>query len=255
MTARRSIGTRFRAVQPATIPGIRRPRRAAICYSFHMTRSFELEDGRGGGAPGIVGALRRALRRLRLGSPIVVVSGLPRSGTSMVMRMLAAGGIPAVSDGERAADEDNPLGYFELEQVKALGGEQEPRWLAAAHGRAVKVISFLLDKLPPGRDYRVVFLHRNLAEVLASQKKMLARRGETSTTSDERMTELFEEHLGKVRRLLREDPRFEALEVPYAEVIADPGTQAERIARFVGLPVDVGRMAAAVDPSLYRNRA
>jgi len=203
----------------------------------------------------VVGALERVVRRLRFGAPVVVVSGLPRSGTSMVMRMLSAGGVPVVTDGERSADEDNPLGYFELEQVKALGEGERPAWLAGARGKAVKVISFLLDRLPRGYDYRVVFLDRSLAEVLASQRTMLARRGETSTSSDERMTELFEEHLRTVRRLLREDSRFLAIDVPYAGVIADPAGQAARIARFVGLPADASLMAAAVDPSLYRNRA
>ena len=172
----------------------------------------------------------------------------------MLMRMLSAGGVPLVTDGERAADEDNPLGYFELERVKELGGD-DASWLAAARGKAVKVISFLLENLPRGHDYRVVFLDRTLAEVLASQKKMLARRGETSTTSDERMTELFEEHLRKTRLLLCDDPRFETLRVAYADVVADPATQARRIARFIDLPADIERMAGAVDPSLYRNRA
>jgi hypothetical protein len=197
--------------------------------------------------------LRRALRRLRCGRPIVVVSGLPRSGTSMLMRMLAAGGLELVTDGERAADEDNPLGYFELERVKALD-RGDAAWVPAARGKAVKVISFLLEKLPRGFDYRVVFLDRALPEVLASQRTMLARRGERSETDDERMAEVFEAHLRKVRRLLREDARFEALEVAYAEVLADPAAQARRIARFLALPLDVDAMAAAVDASLYRNR-
>ena len=203
----------------------------------------------------ILRSVRRTVRRLRFGRPVVVVSGLPRSGTSMLMRMLAAGGVPLVTDGERAADEDNPLGYFELERVKALGGGEDASWLVAARGKAVKVISYLLEGLPRGHDYRVVFLDRDLAEVLASQQKMLARRGEASTTSDGRMTELFEEHLGKVRRLLGRDPRFETLYVRYADVIAAPGEQARRIARFLELPLDVDAMAAAVDPALYRNRA
>ena len=198
--------------------------------------------------------LRRLIRRLRFGLPIIVVSGLPRSGTSMLMRMLAAGGVPLVTDGERAADEDNPLGYFELERVKALGGEDARSWLAGARGKAVKVISYLIESLPRGHDYRVVFLNRNLSEVLASQKKMLVRRGETSTTSDERMTELFEAHLRKARRLLRDDSRFVTLEVAYADIVADPAGQSRRIAAFVGVPVDVDRMAGAVEPSLYRNR-
>jgi len=205
--------------------------------------------------PGSLATLRRAVRRLRFGRPIVVVSGLPRSGTSMVMRMLVAGGIPAVVDGERAADEDNPLGYFELERVKQLGEAGSDAWVAGARGRAVKVISFLLEKLPRGHDYRVVFLERSLVEVLASQRKMLARRGEASTTTDERMTEVFEDHLRKVGRLLCHDPRFEAMHVAYAEVIADPLGLARRIAGFVGLPLDTERAAGAVDPTLYRNRA
>jgi len=138
-----------------------------------------------------------------------------------------------------------------VERLRAGGVEEIRR---AGMSDSVALISF---------DHRAILRLASLAPEMTRGRlfgrtnadEMLARRGETSTTSDERMTELFEEHLGKVRRLLREDPRFEALEVPYAEVIADPGTQAERIARFVGLPVDVGRMAAAVDPSLYRNRA
>jgi hypothetical protein len=201
-----------------------------------------------------VSRLRRAFRRLRFGRPIVVVSGLPRSGTSMLMRMLAAGGLAVVTDGERAADEDNPLGYFEVERVKALGSGDDSRWLAQARGKAVKVISFLLAKLPAGHDYRVVFLQRSLPEVLASQKKMLARRGEASSTSDERMAELFEQHLREVRALLRDDARFEALDVAYADVIADPAGEARRIARFLAAGLDVERMTAAVDPALYRNR-
>jgi hypothetical protein len=198
--------------------------------------------------------LRRSVRRLRFGRPVVVVSGLPRSGTSMLMRMLSAGGIATLTDGERAADEDNPLGYFELERVKALVAGADAGWLEDARGKAVKVISFLLEKLPRGFDYRVLFLDRALPEVLASQRTMLERRGERSETDDERMTEVFGEHLRRVRRLLREDARFVAIEVAYAAVIADPAGQARRIARFLALPLDVEAMAAAVDASLYRNR-
>lgn len=199
--------------------------------------------------------LSRIIRRLRFGEPIIVVSGLPRSGTSMVMRMLAAGGVPLVADGVRAADEDNPVGYFELESVKDLAAGGDTSWVAAARGKAVKVISLLLEHLPRGHDYRVVFLDRAITEVLASQRKMLQRRGESSTTSDERMAEVYEIHLRKIRRLLAADPRFTVLEVAYADVVSDPRALAERIAAFLGRPLDVGAMAAAVDPSLYRNRA
>ncbi len=199
-------------------------------------------------------SLSRVIRRFRFGEPIIVVSGLPRSGTSMLMRMLEAGGVPLVVDGIRAADEDNPAGYFELEQVKELEGGGEQSWMAAARGKAVKVISMLLEHLPARFNYRVVFLDRDVSEVLASQRKMLARRGESSTTGDERMAELYATHLRKVRRLLAADRRFTVLEVAYADVIADPRRHAGRIAAFLGRPLDVDRMAAAVDPALYRNR-
>jgi hypothetical protein len=199
-------------------------------------------------------SLSRVIRRLRYGEAVIVVSGLPRSGTSMLMRMLDAGGVPLVVDGVRAADEDNPAGYFELEQVKELEGGGDPSWVAAARGKAVKVISMLLEHLPAGFNYRVIFLERAIPEVLASQRKMLSRRGESSSTSDERMAELYEVHLRRVRRLLAADPRFTAIEVPYAGVVADPRGQASRIAAFLGGRLDVDRMAAAVDPALYRNR-
>lgn len=195
------------------------------------------------------------IRRLRFGEPIVVVSGLPRSGTSMVMRMLHAGGVPLVMDGIRAADEDNPVGYFELETVKDLAGDGDASWVAGARGRAVKVISLLLEHLPRGHAYRVIFLERDLAEVLASQRKMLSRRGEASATDDARMAEIYEVHLRKVRRLLASDARFESLYVGYADVVSRPRAQAERIAAFLGRPLDLDRMTAAVDPALYRNRA
>jgi hypothetical protein len=173
----------------------------------------------------------------------------------MLMRMLDAGGVPLVVDGIRAADEDNPAGYFELEQVKELDGGRDPSWVPAARGKAVKVISALLEHLPVRFNYRVVFLDRDISEVLASQRKMLARRGEASTASDERMAELCEIHLRKIRRLLAADPRFTVLDVAYADVVADPRAQAKRIATFLDRPLDIERMVCAVDPSLYRNRA
>ena len=186
---------------------------------------------------------------------IVVVSGLPRSGTSMAMRMLAAGGMAIVTDGIRAADEDNPNGYFEDERVKALAKNPDKTWVAEARGKALKVVSLLLQHLPPTQKYQVVFVHRRLEEVLASQAKMLARRGQPSTASDAEMTRVFEGHLAKVRQLLTTSPQFELLEVRHEVVIKDPLGEAKRIQQFLGRPLDVEKMAAAVDPKLHRNRA
>jgi hypothetical protein len=196
----------------------------------------------------------RLLRRLRYGKPVVVVSGLPRSGTSMLMKMLEAGGIPVMTDGLRTADEDNPKGYFEVERVKNLAQEADKAWVRAARGKAVKVISYLLKSLPADLNYKVVFVRRDLDEVLASQRKMLARRGETDATPLERMRELFQDDLWRVAYLLEHQPRFESIEVGYREVVAQPRAQAQRISAFLGGALDVDAMAAAVDPALYRNR-
>jgi hypothetical protein len=196
----------------------------------------------------------RLYRRLRFGEAIVVVSGLPRSGTSMLMKMLDAGGLAVVTDGERTADEDNPRGYFEVERIKRLAQETDRAWLAEARGKAIKVISYLLRSLPAEYNYRVIFVRREIGEVLASQSKMLARRGQADDTPPEKMRELFEKEVARARQLLEHEPQFETLEVEYAAVLARPLEEARRIAGFVGGGLDAEAMAAGVDPELYRNR-
>jgi hypothetical protein len=194
------------------------------------------------------------VRRVRYGRPIVVVSGLPRSGTSMAMKMLEAGGLPVVSDGLRAADEDNPKGYYEDERVKDLHQAGDKAWLRDARGKVVKIISFLLKSLPADNNYQVLFMHRNLGEVVASQNKMLVRRGERTDTPDERAVLLLEEQVRDARFFLRR-PQFEVLELTYAEVLGGARPQAQRMAEFLGRPLDVEKMAQAVDVQLYRNRS
>lgn len=198
--------------------------------------------------------LQRVYRRLRYGPPVVVVSGLPRSGTSMAMKMLEAGGLEVVVDGIREADEDNPKGYYEDERVKDLGEMADKAWLRGARGRVIKVISYLLKDLPKDNNYRVLFMRRKLEEVLASQKKMLERRDEANETSDERMMEIYENHLWRVGYLIRHNTHLEVLDVDYKAALGDPQAAAERIRDFVGLPLDVDKMAGVVDPTLYRNR-
>ena len=188
-----------------------------------------------------------------------MVSGLPRSGTSMVMQMLEAGGLEIVTDEIRVPDESNPKGYFELEQVKALEAG-DVAWIVEARGRAVKVIAYLLEYLPSTLNYRVLFIIRNLDEVLASQAKMLALRGEVPDAGDplganeDRLRETFYGHLAGARRLLARDPRFDVLYLRHEEVLRDPGSAAEQIADFIGGGLDVAAMAAAVDPALHRIR-
>ena len=201
----------------------------------------------------------RSLRRLFAGSrgePITVVSGLPRSGTSMMMRMLEAGGVPIVSDGEREADVDNPKGYYELERIKDLERETDKSYLRNARGRAIKVISFLIKELPDDNDYRVVFMRRDLDEVLASQKKMIDRleSGDTAA-ADEAMKEAFRNDIVRVRLLCRGRPNFDLIEVGYRCAVEDPAGVARDVNAFLGGRLDEAAMREAVDASLYRNRA
>ena len=201
-------------------------------------------------------SLPHAFRRVLYGRPIVVVSGLPRSGTSMMMKMLEAGGLPVWVDGIRAADGQNPTGYYELERVKDLHKPIDKRWVRDGRGRAVKVISSLLEHLPPTNNYRVVFMQRDLGEVLASQSRMLEDRGERGgDASDEQLRVYYERHLRKVKYFLARSQAFSALEVDYAAAVADAEAVAKRVSDFLGGALDVTAMSRVADRSLYRNRA
>jgi hypothetical protein len=195
-----------------------------------------------------------AYRKLRFGEPIIVVSGLPRSGTSMAMKMLAAGGVSTVTDGLRSADEDNPKGYYEDKRVKDLAQMEDKRWIAKARGKAIKVISFLLKELPSSNNYKVIFMRRDIEEILASQQKMLERRGEDEGAEDELMATLFEGDLFRARYLMKHNAHFEFVEVHYRQALADPAATAEMIGNFLGLELDLDEMIGVVDPELYRNR-
>jgi hypothetical protein len=197
----------------------------------------------------------RLARRLRYGKPIIVVAGLPRSGTSMLMSMLLGGGVPLLTDGIRRADHSNPRGYFEYEPVKELDKNSDLSWLPRARGKAVKIISFLLTWLPETYDYRVIFMQRDLDEIIASQNKMLARREEPGDTAgDSRTRKVYEDHLTQVARLLASRRCFLSLSVSYRDAVEDPKRQARRISEFLDRSLDVDRMVATVDPQLYRNR-
>ena len=186
--------------------------------------------------------------------PVIVVSGLPRSGTSAMMKMLAAGGVPLLTDAVRGADDDNPDGYFEFEPVKELR-KGEHAWLRDAPGRAVKIVSGLLTGLPLDFSYQVIFMNRRISEVLASQRKMLIRRGEPADAiPDDRMAAIFAKHLREVHAWLAAQPNIAVLEVDYNALIADPRPHAAQVDRFLDGDLDIAAMCAAVNPDLYRNR-
>jgi len=185
---------------------------------------------------------------------IVVVSGLPRSGTSMVMKMLEAGGIPPLIDHVRVADDDNPRGYYEYEPVKALRGG-DTSWLKNARGKVVKIIAMLLMYLPDSYRYRVIFVRREMSEILGSQRKMLINRGENpDKTSEESMALIYEKHLLQVDQWIRDHPNVKKIDVNYNQIIQNPQQEIMRIVQFLEKPLDIDKMLGVIDPTLYRQR-
>ncbi len=185
---------------------------------------------------------------------ITIVSGLPRSGTSLMMQMLVAGGMAALSDGERRADADNPRGYFEWERIKQL--PRDPNCIVEAEGKVVKVISRLLLSLPAGHDYRVLFVQRPMPEVLASQDEMLRRRGTYKEGADPVViAAAFEKHLREVYAWLDATSYVQWLPVSYRDILSQPIEAAQRIVEFLEIHLNVEAMAIQADTSLYRNRA
>lgn len=183
---------------------------------------------------------------------ITIVSGLPRSGTSLMMQMLAAGGLPTLSDGQRPPDDDNPRGYLEWERIKQL--PRDPDCIAEAEGKAVKVISLLLLSLPEGHDYRVIFMQRPLAEVLASQETMMRNLG-TTGGNPAIMSAAFGDTLRRAEAWLSSKPYVKTLHVPYHDVLSDPKAAAQKIARFLEMDLKVDAMIEQIDSTLYRNRS
>ena len=184
---------------------------------------------------------------------IVVVSGLPRSGTSLMMQMLQAGGMPLLIDGLRPADADNPNGYWEYEPVKHL--QQDHSWIPKAEGKAVKVVSALLQYLPPQHTYKIIFMKRPLQEVLASQAVMLERRGEQSGKADDKTLEtIFAQHLDRTEHWLATQKHMTVLSVHYHETIANSVETAARVAQCLDLPLAVEAMARTVEPRLHRQK-
>ena len=185
---------------------------------------------------------------------VIIVSGLPRSGTSMMMNMLQAGGLPILTDNVRTADDDNPKGYYEFEQVKQI--EQDPTWVEDAQGKVVKMISALLKHLPGDYHYKIIFMRRKIEEVLASQRQMLIRRNEpVDTVADDKMADLYRRHLQQVEAWLAKQPNVDVLYITYHQVVANPREHAEQINAFLGGGLDIDTMAASVDHMLYRQRA
>jgi tetratricopeptide (TPR) repeat protein len=184
---------------------------------------------------------------------VTVVAGLPRAGTSMAMQMLAAAGLPPYVDDHRPPDSDNPRGYFEHEQATRL--HRDASWIPQARGKAVKIVAHLLPFLPEGEQYRLIFMHRDMREVVASQKAMLERLGRKGgELAEARLMRAYTQQLMRVHTWLRRRAEIPVLALGYAEALADPSATAEKLARFLGEPFDASAAAAAIEPSLRRQR-
>jgi LPS sulfotransferase NodH len=183
---------------------------------------------------------------------ITVVSGLPRSGTSLMMKMLEAGGMSVVMDGVREADVDNPKGYYEYEPAKTI--KQDKSWLPRTRGKVFKMVSMLLVELPPDFRYKVIFMRRNIDEVLASQRKMLQRLNKRVADED-KMRELYAKHLKQIDAWLARQGNVESVNVLFNNLFQNPETEIAQITDFLGGALDAGRMREVIDVTLYRNRA
>jgi hypothetical protein len=190
---------------------------------------------------------------VRKNDAFVIVSGLPRCGTSMMMQMLEAGGMPIVTDRIRKADEDNPRGYYEFEKVKQI--KEDSSWLAECHGKVFKMVSALLYHLPENKKYKVIFMKRNMAEMLASQKAMLKRQGQNGgDVSDEEMGQKFNQHLIKMQDWLKAQQHIDVLYISFNETIQNPTENAGLVNQFLGNRLNEEKMANVVSASLHRQK-
>ena len=183
---------------------------------------------------------------------ITVVSGLPRSGTSLMMQMLDNGGMEVVMDNIRVADHDNPKGYYEFEKVKKI--KEDASWLKDTRGKAFKMVSMLLYDLPMEEKYKIIFMKRNMKEVLRSQRKMLERLKKESGPDDDAMGELLKVHLNKTYHWLKQQPKIDVLYISYNDLISDPLREIRIVNHFLDGNLDVEKMAGVIDKTLYRNR-
>lgn len=184
---------------------------------------------------------------------ITVVSGLPRSGTSLMSMMLEAGGMTVLTDRLRIADSDNPKGYYEFERVKKIpAGDIE--WMEDAKGKTVKVISALLKHLPAQYQYKVIFMHRKIEEIVKSQNKMLMNSGKPLNADDADIAELLSKHLKNIRNWLSQQNNITVLDVDYNQLIVNPDHFLSDIDSFLGSTLSTEKMKQAIDMKLYRNR-
>ena len=185
---------------------------------------------------------------------ITVVSGLPRSGTSLMSMMLEAGGMTVLTDNIRTADHDNPKGYYEFERVKKMP-EGDFEWLEDTKGKAVKVIAALLQHLPAKYQYKVIYMHRNIDEIIKSQNKMLANLGKPLHNDDILIKKLLMKHSESSRNWLDKQNNINVLDIDYNQLIINPVACLSEINKVLDFSLSIEKMQQSIDQKLYRNRA
>jgi hypothetical protein len=184
---------------------------------------------------------------------ITVVSGLPRSGTSLMMQMLHAGGMPVLTDSLREPDANNPHGFLEYEKVKAL--RKDHSWMGEAEGKVVKIVSHLLQSVDMKYDYRIVFMVRDVEEVVRSQASMLKRLGKTDAQAPaETLNRHYAKHLAEIKQWLGAQQNFRVLYINHRDAVMNTEQEVQRINEFLGGGLDVAKMIAIIKPALYRER-
>jgi hypothetical protein len=185
---------------------------------------------------------------------ITIVSGLPRSGTSMMMKMIQAGGMDVVTDDIRRADRDNPKGYYEFEKVKKI--KEDVSWLETTRGKTFKMVSMLLYDLPDHENYKIIFMKRNMEEILTSQKRMLERqKPEEANVDYMKMGRLYEKHLKHLEPWFEQQENMDVIYINYNDLIANPREHLDKVNKFLGYALNVEEMMQVIDLSLYRNRS
>ena len=186
---------------------------------------------------------------------IIVVSGLPRSSTAMMMKMLKEGGIQILSDDVKKPDDNNPQGYFEYDLVSKLP-EGKTDWLEEAEGKVVKVISYFLHHLPPKHEYRVLFMERNFSEILKSQKKtIIEEKQKIHKKEDKMMEDYYKTHIKQTKEWLSLQPNFSVIYLSYNELVKNPNQDLSKLSNFLEHELNLDKMSKAIDQNLYRQRS
>jgi predicted AlkP superfamily phosphohydrolase/phosphomutase/tetratricopeptide (TPR) repeat protein len=180
---------------------------------------------------------------------ITIVSGLPRSGTSLMMQMLDYGGMDCLVDGKREADESNPKGYYEYEPVMSI--YKDNSWMDKAQNKTVKIVAPLLNKIDEQYRYKIIFMTRDLNEILKSQQKMI---GKIEDVFPVKLYNKFQKLLSNIEVWKKKEPGVELIYLDYKDVLENPESTVKSIERFLGVPLNQSAMINCIDKKLYRTK-